>query len=120
MIYHHLQQLEEVWSQEMVLLEEDDMSSEILCYSEVVEDICQFPPPVVFCLAVFSFSIMAVYVWPPGVGAVSARISEYRGKGEIINFSNDSSLHLEGLQSLAQSDGECPGKVSGFVWREWG
>ena len=74
----------------------------------------------VFCLAVFSFSVMAVYVRPPGVGAVGPRISEHRGKGEMIKISTDSSLHLEGLQSLAQSDGESPGKVSGFVWREWG
>lgn len=75
-VFHHLQEEEEVRGEVMVLLDEDDMSSKIFGCPEMLEDPVEFPPPVVFSLGVLSLSVVAVYVWPARVGAVTARVPE--------------------------------------------
>ena len=37
-IFHHVKQEEKIRSQVMVFLDEDDVSSEIFCYCEMMED----------------------------------------------------------------------------------
>ena len=58
----------------MVFLDEDDVSGEILCYCETLEDPVQFPPPVVFGLTILGLAVMTVDIWPPGVGTVGPRV----------------------------------------------
>ena len=61
----------------MVFLYEDDMSGEIFCYCQTLEDPVKFPPPVMFSLSIFGLSVMTMNIRPPGVRTVSARKPEY-------------------------------------------
>ena len=58
----------------MVFLYEDDVSGEIFCYCETLEDPVQFPPPVVFGLTILGLAVMTVDIWPAGVGTVGPRV----------------------------------------------
>ena len=56
----------------MILLDEDDMASEIFSDGEMLEDPVEFPPPVVFSLRHCRLSVVTMDIRPPGVGTIAS------------------------------------------------
>ena len=75
-VFHHLQEEEEVRGEVMVLLDEDDMSSKIFGCPEMLEDPVEFPPPVVFSLRDCRLSVVTMNIRPPGVGTIASRVPQ--------------------------------------------
>lgn len=55
----------------------------VLCDLELIEDSVGLPPPMVFCLSEFGFSIVAETVRPICVGAFQARGSVGEMKAKV-------------------------------------